>query len=1094
MALAEFAVKRKVAMVMATSALVLLGVISATILPQEYFPKIQFPQITIVTDYSNAAPEEIETLITRPIEETIGSVSGIKRIESVSREGRSTITAAFNWGQNIDFAALGIREKIDLIKERLPKEADDPIVLKFDPLATPIMLISITGPKLEAVRLKHLAEKMLKDRLEKVDGVASASMSGGVNREILVNIDHARLEANHLSLTEVTSALDEANISYPAGSIKKGLYEYLIRTMGEFKTIQEISTTVVGTDAVQNMRRDDNSFIEKSEDGPRDTIERLREELDKGTLEKRLIFVRDIGNVEDGLAETTSFSRYNTHDNIQLSIQKQSNANTIQVVNRLKKELGSLEKELKGHGIEFKVIYDHSVYIHQTLKDLCEASMEAGVLIFIILLIFLKDWVACVVAVLNIPLSILGVFFMMTLTKYLPFMGEVTINIMSLGGLTLAIGLIVDDSVVVIENIFRKRQQGMDPEQAAIEGTNEVTWPVVGSKMTIIVVFFPMIVFVPGIPGQMFKDLSWAIVFSQLIALILPLTVIAMVCVYLKVKQEGYHPLSITGNLDQHIISMPEPEQQNKLMLKMLMWAGLFMALSLLIVPTLDKEVLPHVDRGQFYVKLGMPIGTQLEVTDQVSRQIEGVLESENSVQDVAVAVGSEKSGKGEIKIEALRPSQAQILVTLKKKRKQSSSQVIDSVREKLAALELDRKSAHIEFIQQESEFAIAQGGVKPIVVEIQGYDLTKLEAFADRLRQKLSNIPGVIHLSDDRGEKSPETKLDINKKRAALYGISALDISLTAKTAIEGAVATQFREEGREIDVRVRLREQDRDKIENIENLLLYSKVLDQHIPMKELASIDRGTGPSEIRRIDQERTITISGEIDKGQRDKDVLQAVQRMLAQLQPGVDIPPDTAVALSGKLKEIRESFGGTMFAFILAILLVYMVMAAEFESILQPLLIMFTIPFSFCGALIFLKISGGTLNVISLLGFVLLGGVVVNNGIVLIEYMNQRRQEGEELVSAVWNATRIRTRPVLMTAIANIVSMVPVIFGSDILRPMAVTVMGGMFSSTILTLVLLPCLYILMVRYIEEPYFGADDRESEMIAPVTPPIDGEPEA
>lgn len=1084
MALAEFAVKRRVAVVMGTCALILVGVISLFVLPQEYFPKIQFPQITIVTDYSNAAPEEIETLITRPIEETIGSVPGIKRIESVSREGRSTITASFNWGQNIDFAALGIREKIDLIKERLPKEADDPIVLKFDPLATPIMLISITAPKLEPVRLKHLSEKMMKDRLEKVEGVASVSISGGVNREILVNVDHARLEANHLSLMEVTSSLDEANVSYPAGSIKKGLYEYLIRTVGEFKTVQDIATTVVGTDIIQSMKREEDSFVEKGEDGPRHTIERLREELDKGDLEKRLIFVRDVGEVIDGLSETTSYSRYNRNANIQLSIQKQSNANTIQVVDRLKKELGVSEKDLMARGIEFKIIYDHSVFIRQTLDELTSSAVQAGVLVLIILLIFLKDWSASIVAVLNIPLSILGVFFMMTLTKYLPFMGEVTINIMSLGGLSLAIGLIVDTSVVVIENIFRKRQEGMDAEQAAIEGTNEITWPVIGSNLTTIVVFFPLIVFVPGIPGQMFKDLSWAIVFSQIVSMILPLTLITMLCVYLKVKTHEYKPISLTGKLDQHIIDLRLPQKQNKVMLQMLLAATAFMLLTLLIVPTLDREVLPHVDRGQFYVKVSMPIGTRLDVTDQLSRQIEDILSEETDVENVAVAVGSEKSGKGEIKIESLRPSQAQILVTLKDKRKKSSAEVVESVRLKMEGLDLERKGARVEFIQQESEFAVAQGGVKPIVIEIKGYNLVELEAFTDRINRKLLEIPGVIHLQDDRGEKSPETKLDINKKRAALYGISAMDISLTAKTAIEGAVATQYRDEGREIDVRVRLREQDRDRMENIENLLLYSKVLDQQIPLKELASIDRGTGPSEIRRIDQERTITIMGEIEKGHRDKDVLEAVQRMLAQLKPGEDIPDDTAVALSGKLKEIRESFGGTMFAFILAIVLVYMVMASQFESILQPLLIMFTIPFSFCGALIALKISGGTLNVISLLGFVLLGGVVVNNGIVLIEYMNQRRQDGEELVSAVWNATRIRTRPVLMTAIGNIVSMIPVIFGSDILRPMAVTVMGGMFSSTALTLILLPCLYILMVRYIEIPFFNVEED------PI-PPAEGE---
>ena len=353
MSLPEFSIKKKVTVYMLTAGLILLGVLSWNRLPQELFPPITFPQVTVVTDYSNAAPEEIETLITRVIEEAIGSVSGLKRIESVSREGRSTIIAAFNWGQDIDFAALAIREKVDLIKERLPKEAEDPVVLKFDPLSRPILMLSVTAPDLPPVRMKLLTEKMLKDRLEKVEGVASVSISGGVNREILVEIDQPRLQANHLSLLEVVDSLDQANVSYPAGSIKKGLYEYLIRTVGDFRTPAEIGFAVVGVDNVEKGRRQDTSFVERdSSEGPRETIERLREEVGKQMIEKRLVLVKDIGKVVDGLAEQTSISRYNGKDSISLVVRKQSGTNTIKVVDGIKREIELLKNERLSRGMD----------------------------------------------------------------------------------------------------------------------------------------------------------------------------------------------------------------------------------------------------------------------------------------------------------------------------------------------------------------------------------------------------------------------------------------------------------------------------------------------------------------------------------------------------------------------------------------------------------------------------------------------------------------------------------------------------------------------------------------------------------------------
>lgn len=1083
MSLPEFAIKKKVTIYMFTFGLILLGVLSFKRLPQDLFPPITFPQVTIVTDYSNAAPEEIETLITRVVEEAIGSVAGLKRIESVSREGRSTIMASFNWGQDIDFAALAIREKVDLIKERLPKEAEDPVVLKFDPLARPILLISVTAPDLPPVRMKLLTEKMIKDRLEKVEGVASVSLSGGVNREILVEIDQPRLQANHLSLLEVVNSLDEANVSYPAGSIKKGLYEYLIRTVGDFRSPAEIAYAVVGVDTVEKLRREDISFVERdTSEGPRKTLEKLRGEVEKQMLEKRLVTVKDIGNVVDGLADKTSISRYNGAQNISVAVQKQSNANTIQVVDRLRKELKFLEEDLNSRGLQAKIIYDHSIFIRNTIENLAHEAMQGGILALITLYIFLRAVAMSFLVVVSLPLTILGVFFLMA-------MAHVTVNIMSLGGLAIAIGMITDTSIVVLENVFRKRQEGANAEQGAVEGAAEVVWPVISSNLTTIAVFFPLIVFVPGVAGQIFKDLAWAIIFSQIISTFIPLTLIALLSTYMNVKQQEYKPLSLTGDLDRQIMNLPTKTEQNRTMIGILLTAFLVLASTFLIVPTIDREVLPKVDQGQFYVKVDMPLGTRLNVTDDVCKRLEEVLRSEKSVQDISVAIGSEKTNRGEIKIETLRPSQSLILVTLDKKRRQSSSRIVASLKKRVEDLNFEKDEAKVEFVLQESEFAVGGGSVKPILIEAKGYDFTAMEGLVKRLKERLGAIPGIFNVQDDIGEKTPETKLEINKKRAALYGVSAMDVSLTAKAAIEGVVATQYREAGREIDVRVRLSEKDKENISNLGTLLLYSKVLDIHVPLKEIASIDRGQGPSEIRRMDQERTVIISADIDKSRQDKDVLDDVQKFLAGLKVPSDIPQDFQVRLSGKAKEIKENFGGVIFAFVLAIMLVYMIMAAQFESFLQPLIIMITVPLSFGGALIALKITGSSFNVISLLGLVLLGGVVVGNGIVLMEYINQLRSEGKEMVAAVWQAVRTRTRPVLMSSTTTIMGMLPIALGlgegGGLLSPLAITAMGGLFSSTVLTLIVLPCFYIVVNRFLEK-HLGYEEEildESSLTSP-----------
>ena len=1043
---------------MVTLGAVLLGCIAFTRLSQELYPRIDFPQITVITEYPNAAPEEIETLVTRPLEEAVSSVVGLKELRSVSQEGRSSVLISFDWGQDIDFAALAVREKIDLVKERLPRESGDPIVLKFDPLARPILILSVTG-EMRPAQLKAQTERILKDNLEKVEGVASVTISGGLDREVLVDVDQARLQASKLSILELVHSLEKSNVSYPAGGIKKGLYEYLIRTVGEFRSVRDVAYAVVGAESVQEIRPERRpEFVERSATGPRKTIDVLREELERGRERKRLVLVKDVAEVKDTVSEKTSISRYRGKDNISVSIQKQASANTIQVVDRIKRTLGFLQEELEARKIKEEIIYDHSTFIRQSLNGLRKSSLEGGVLAFIVLFIFLQDVFSSLVVACTIPICVISVFFAMR-------MQGISLNMMSLGGLALTIGSMTDLAIVALENIYRRRQMGMGPIDGAIKGTEEVFWPIFSSGLTNIAVFFPLILFVPGVAGQLFKDLSWACIWANSIHMVLAFTIIPMLSIRAQPKQKEYKPLNWLGGLESRVLSFTSAAAQNRFVRRIVLGSLATAGIGFLLMTRLDKEVLPKTDQGQFVVKIDMPIGTRLEVTDEIATLAENLLLKIPDVESTAVIVGSSKGKKEEVKTENLRPSQGTIVVSLKKNRKRSSAAVVDEFREKLKGYNL--RGARVEPVLQESEFQFAAMGVKPILIEVKGYEYEKTIPLTNQIKAKLTQIPNVLETHDDLGERSPETKLEIDKKRAALYGVSPLDISLATKTALDGAVATMYREGGREYDIRVRLNEKDRQKIENLGDLLLYSEVLETVIPLKEVAQIKQGSGPSEVRRKDQERTITISADIRKGAKQAKVLGEIQKMLRR----VVTSPEYRVELSGQAREVRESFGKVYFACFLAILFNYMIMAGQFESITQPLLVLITIPLSVIGISVALFITRTSINVVSLLGMVMLAGLVVNNGIVLIEFINQRRSEGVPLVQAAFEASKVRTRPILMSALTNVFGMLPIALGlekgSELMAPLAITTIGGLLSSTLLTLVVLPCFYILTTRLTE---------------------------
>ncbi len=1064
MSLSKFAIQQRVTTVMVSAGIVFLGIISLFSIRQELFPPLTFPQITIVTEYTNAAPEEIETLITRPLEETISSTNGLRELKSISREGKSTIFASFGWNENVDFAALSVREKIDLVKERLPKEAGDPIVLKFDPLARPIMILSITG-KVSQVDLKLMTQRMLKENLEKIEGVASATISGGLDREIQVNLDQGQLQSTGVSILGVTDAVEHSNISYPAGSIKKGLYEYLIRTVGEFKTVPEIAYTVIATDTKKPLKISSaDIFLERSSRGSRETLDTLREEQGRAVNDKRLVMIRDVGTVVDTFREKTSISRYNGKENISLSIQKQGSANTVKVVERIRQELKFLQEDISARGIKVEIIYDHSIFITQAISSVRNAAIAGAIIAAFVLFPFFKSWLSTIIINIGIPISLIGTFFLFQIHG-------ISLNTMSLAGLALGVGMMTDNSIVVVENIFRLREKGLTSSEAAIQGATEVFWPVVSSTLTTIAVFLPMVLFVPGVAGQLFKDLSWAVIYSLILSLLVSVTVIPMLSIYIKLP-EGFSgsgaaalPNTLRSKVKNYFGAL-NPKGQNSIFLSVVGIGFFTFLVSLVIFRSMDTEVLPKVDQGQFLLKINLPVGSRLEATDEVVKIVEQEARNIKEIENITVTIGSSSSTKaGEVSVETLRQYQALVLMNLKGKRKRSSSQVATELKERVNKYHIEK--AEIEYVLQESEFDFAAAGGKPIVIEIKGYDLDTLTKLVRHVEKSAATVPGVTEILNDFGEPSPETKVEIDRKKAALFAISALDISLTAKAALEGVVATKFKEAGFEVDVRVRLEEKDRKDLSQIGELLVYSKTLETPVSVKDVARIKQGYGPSEIRRKDQIRTITITAAIMKGYKEKKVLEKLSRQLEK----IDVPKDYTIDLTGKAREVGEAFRRITFATALALILNYMIMAAQFESFLHPFIIMFTVPLALIGVAIALLITGTALSVISLLGILILGGNVVNNAIVLIDFINQSRREGMELVEACIESVFVRYRPIIMSTVTTVVGLIPLALGigdgAELQAPLAIGMIGGLTSATFFTLCVIPSVYVLVTRYID---------------------------
>jgi hydrophobic/amphiphilic exporter-1 (mainly G- bacteria), HAE1 family len=1039
MGLPEFSTRRPVTTVMIFLGVMLFGIISLVNLPQELFPPITYPQLTVFTVYANAAPEEVETLLTRPVEEAVGTVSGLKAVRSISKEGISLVMAEFDWDQDMDFASLRTRDKVDLIKVRLPRDASEPLVVPFNPFELPVMTISVTGDR-SPLALRRIATDIIKEEIEKIDGVASAAVEGGLEREILVEVNQKKLSSYDVAILDVVDSITDANLNYPAGTIKESFYEYLIRTLGEFEDVREVESVVVKSREEEERHL---SYDEKL--ASRDL-----------SVSPSLVTVKDVASVSDTFKERTSYSRYDGEENISVSIQKQAQTNTMNVINSIRSSFTRLE-DILPPDIQLEVIYDQSLFIRDAINGVRDAALQGGILAFLVLLVFLKSIKSALIVTLSIPISIMVVFTFM-------HFGGLSINMMSLGGLALGVGMLVDNAIVVIENIFRHREAGKSAEKAATEGSEEVSNAITASTLTTIAVFLPMI-FVVGVAGQLFKELAFTVTFSLIASLWVALTLIPLLSC--KLGGGGKKVLAgaaaFTGGKGwEKFLAKYE-----KMLRVFLVHKGVGLSVvififisSLFIINLLEKELMPKTDQRQFMIDVDMPVGTRLVETNNIALKIEEKLKPIPYVESVSTVVGSTTGDSAKDIVTRLGSHQAQLIVDLVEDRKIKTNEVVQDLQRDLKK-DKGLRGARIEFTLQTGVISGAFGGAggKPITIEIKGEEMEELERIAVSVSEKLNEIDGIFGVENDAPESSPEIRINVDKDKASLYNISVVDLARIAQVVLRGAVASRFKEEGKEFDIRVRIREEDRRAFDDLYRIRIVSPTAGM-VSLGTIARFKRGVGPSEIKREGQQRTITVSADVI-GRKIAEVTADVDKMVKEST----FKSGYSVKLAGESEEMKKSFDSLRFALILSIIMVYMIMAAQFESITQPLIILFTVPLSLIGVLVALLATNTSISVIALLGVIMLGGIVVNNGIVLIDYTNILMANGKDRFEAVIEASLARLRPIVMTAFTTVLGLLPMALamgrGAELRAPMAISVMGGLLVSTFLTLVVIPSIFLL---------------------------------
>ncbi len=1099
MAAPDLALRRPVATTMALLAVALLGVVSFTRLPVNLLPDVAFPTLSVWTEYPDAGPPEVERFVTVPLEETLSRVPGVREVTSRSREGQSLVRLRFGWGTDMEFATLHVRESLENLRASLPEAAGRPTILRTDPSSEAMMTVAVTGA--DPLELANLSEAVFKRRLEQLDGVALAAVTGGPERQIHVTVDPERLAADGVRIDEVTAALDRSNYSAPGGQIRRGRFYYSLRTQGEFRSLTDVRQVVV-------------QRPERGQGGG-------------GTVR-----LAEVADVAQGTAERTSLARFGGEPAVGLQIHKEAAGNTVRVAERVEATLAQLRAEFPEVGIA--VAQSQADFIRNAIAGVAQALLLGGLLAFLVLFLFLRDPRYPVAVGLSIPLSVLAAFGLL-------YLFDVSLNVMSLGGLALGVGMLVDNSIVVLENVFRHRdEEGRSPREASAVGAREVTAAITASTLTTIAVFGPVL-YVEGVAGALFRDLSLAVAFSLAASLGVALTLLPVLAarlagggreetrrgreewgerapegevapdgdvtaaggaaeaggrvrrVYLRfrgsVRRLGRRARAGAGYVASSVRETGRDvvrgarrwggrvfgpalrafdrrfERFTDRYERALAWsldhrgtvaaiAAGSLAAAVLVGALLPRSLMPRVDEGQLRVELELPVGTPLAATDRAAGRLESMLLETEGVAAVFTGVG--RTGGDPASGEELSGLHQAALEVRLATRARAAHEVAADLRGRVEAAGLDPRQVTVTTGRATSLGRALALSDADLEVRVQGEEIDRLYTLADSARRRLAAAEGLADVRLDVQRSQPTLEVEVLREEVARHGLTVREVADAIEAYLRGERADRpYSEFARQVDIRVRLPVDARRELAEVLELTVGG------VPVEELVEVRRGYGPVEIRRRGQTRTVRVLASSRGAGLDEAVDQA-RTALA----GLELPPLTAIDVGGANEQMRESFRSLAFAFGLALFLVYLILAAQFESVRQPLVILAAVPLAAVGAVFALALAGDGINAMSGIGVVVLIGIVVNDAIIKIDFVNQRRAEGLALREALMEAGRLRLRPILMTTVTTVFGLLPMALGwgagADLRAPLAVAVIGGLLSATLLTLVVVPVLYSLV--------------------------------
>ncbi len=1078
MRVVSFATRRPVTVFIFALAAVVFGGVAFRELAVDLLPDITYPSLTVQTEYEGAAPVEMETLITRPVEDAVGVVNGVNRVISSSRADTSEVTLEFSWGTNMDFASLDVRERLDQV--RLPTEAERPVLLRYDPSLDPILRMGLTGGEEDLIALRLLAEEDLKRKIERLEGVAAVVVSGGLEEEIQVEIDERRLTSLGLTMNQVTNRLAQENVNLTGGRLRDGQTEYMVRTINELLRPEQMREIVI--------------------DRSQGAIVRLE----------------DIALVYQGAREREVITRVDGRESVEIAVYKEGGTNTVTVAAAVLETVDDLERGLKeiDPQLELSVLADQSRYIRESVSAVIETALIGGSLAIVVLFLFLRSAPKTLIIGISIPVSVVATFFLM-------YVSGVSLNIMSLGGITLGIGLLLDNSIVVLEAIQRRRDQGVGVVEAARAGASEVGRAVIASTITTVCVFVP-IVFVEGVAGQMFGDQALTVTFSLLVSLGVALTVIPMLAsrrffsdsgkletvesvgrsnVVVRGLSAFFHAVGlgiavgvrygfrgvstvlslllrpVLGGFDALLRAVTAVyagilDRALRYPAVVVLVAVALLAGSVPLVGNLGSELVPELIQGEFYVDAELAPGSRLEVTDRRLGKVDEFVREIPGVESVYTVVGTsnEQGGAAGEKRENIGQVNVRMAPPIDPEREEV---VMSRIRDLI-------ETQNASFASGTAPVAgagppTADNSLKyrfgrptyfsfrsPVEVQIRGHNLALLEVLADQVVSRMREVEGLVDVKSSTEGGNPELQIVFDRERLAALNYTVAQLGGVIRSKVQGDIATDIVREDRNIEVRLRTGESFRDSVRDLRNLNIRQSGTTP-LPLSAVAEVIETEGPAEIRRSDGGRVALIEANIVG--RD---LGSVSDDIQQILDSTRFPVGFDYWVGGQRQEMERSFDSMRLAILLAVFMVYLVMASQFESLLHPFVILFAVPFSVIGAIGILYLTRTPVSIVVLIGGILLAGIVVNNAIILVDYTNRLRREGRAKVEALREACLVRLRPILMTSSTTVLGLLPMALGlgegAELRTPMALTVVGGLMTSTLLTLLVIPSLYTLLDR------------------------------